>query len=374
MLESFQAALQPVCAKAQFHPTFSDPRRQLDYSSYLSLFLFGLFNPVVQSMRALCSVSRLEKVQRKIGARPVSLGSFSEMQSVLDPDLLKQVFEGLVEQKSSKAPRDPALAHLKLIAQDGSLWSALPRMAWAQYGVGPDGQAKGVRLHLRFNILKDQPEDAQLTPGKGCERQALRDMLLPGQTNVGDRYYGQDYGLLREIDQTKAFLVFRIQESAVVHIEEELALTEADRAAGVVRHGWVHLGATEKLRSIRLRLVEVRRDGQHLLLITNHSVETLSAALVSLVYRRRWSIELFFRWIKCVLGCRHFFAESSQGVAIQIYLALIASLLLQSFTGQRPNKRLMEFLQFYMMGWATEQEVMALIQRQNVKENSAKNQ
>jgi Transposase DDE domain len=98
-----------------------------------------------------------------------------------------------------------------------------------------------------------------------------------------------------------------------------------------------------------------------LLLITNHTVESVSAELVSLIYRRRWSVELFFRWIKCILGCRHFFAESEEGAAIQIYLALIAGLMLQLFTGSRPNNRVMEFLQLYMMGWATAQEVSQLI-------------
>lgn len=370
LIEGFQQELVGVVKSARLHPSFSDPDRLLTYSSYLSLFLFGLFNPVVKSMRALCAISGLKKVQETVGCQKVSLGSFSEVQHLLDPDLLKQVFERLVEQVQPAAKNDPRLGHLELIAQDGSLWSALPRMAWAEYGVGPKGTAKGVRLHLRLNILKDCPIDALVQVGKSCEAQALRDMLVPGQTSVGDRYYGKDYQLFAEIDRTKAFFVFRISESAAIHVDEELPISSADEAAGVVRQAWVRLGATEQLRTIRLRLVEVKKDGKHLLLITNHRVETLSAELVSLIYRRRWSIELFFRWIKCVLGCRHFLAESPKGVAIQIYLALIASVLLQLLTGQRPNLRMMELLQFYMMGWASVEEVVALIQK-NAKAKSA---
>jgi hypothetical protein len=109
--------------------------------------------------------------------------------------------------------------------------------------------------------------------------------------------------------------------------------------------------------------VEVKKDGQHLLLVTNHSVESLSAELVSLSYRRRWSIELFFRWVKCILGCRHFLAESPCGVAINLYLALIAALLLHYFFGSRPNKRMMEAIQLYLMGWATAAEAVALIEK-----------
>jgi len=367
MIESFQMELASVVSKAKLHPTFDEPGRKLGYQSYLSLFLLGLFNPVVESMRSLCALSRLSKVQQQLGCPKVSLASFSEAQNVLDPDLLKQVFERLVQKTGLSPKADPRLMHLELIAQDGSLWSALPRMAWAEYGVGCKGQAKGVRLHLRFNILKDSPEDALITHGNGCETQALRQMLLPGQTNVADRYYGKDYQLFAEIDQARAFLVFRISDRAVIHIEQELALSPTERAAGILRHAWVHLGATEKLRTIRLRLVEIQRDGQHLLLVTNHPVESLSAELVSLIYRRRWSVELFFRWIKCILGCRHFFAQSPEGAAIQIYLALIAALMLQLLSGHRPNKRVMEFLQLYMMGWATAQEVIELIQSQSPK-------
>jgi len=295
LVQRFQEALAEVVAKAKPHPTFSDPRRTLGLAPYLSLFLLGMFNAVIESMRGLCAASELEKVQQETGCSKVSLGSFSETQGVIDPDLLKQVFESLAaEQIKSGDNSDPRLAHLELIAQDGTLWRALPRMFWAEYGVGPKGEANGVRLHLRFNILKDCPADARVTPGKGCEAQALREMLLPDQTSVGDRYYGKDYQLFEEIDRARAFFVFRINQSAVITSEEELPVSPEDAAAGVVRHAWVRLGATEKLKTIRLRLVEIRCDGQHLLLITNHTEERVSAELVSLIYRRRWSIELFF--------------------------------------------------------------------------------
>ena len=133
-------------------------------------------------------------------------------------------------------------------------------MAWAEYGVGCKGQANGVRLHLRFHLLEDKPVDARVTPGKGCERQALRQMCVAGQTNVGDRYYGKDYQLFGEIDRALAFFVFRIKEDAVVHVGRCPSASRI-RAAGVVRHARVHLGAREKSRSMRLRLVEIRAGG-----------------------------------------------------------------------------------------------------------------
>jgi hypothetical protein len=372
LLDEFSQIVERVCARSPRHPSLSDPDRDLSVCHYLGLFLFGLFNPVVESMRALCQASQLERVQQEICGRSVSLGSFSAMQHVLDPGLLREVFAELVKQRLGQAKADTRLVHLNVVAQDGSLWSALPRMAWAEYGVGRTGQAKGVRLHLRFHVTEDQPIDARITRGKDCERQALRAMCVAGQTNVGDRYYGEDYRLFADVDQAQAYFVFRIKEDAVVRSEAELPLTQEDRAAGVMRHAWVRLGAREKTRSLRLRLVEIKTGDQHLLLVTNLPVERASAALVGLVYRRRWSIELFFRWIKCILGCRHFFAESPAGVAIQLYLALIASLLFQGYTGHRPNKRIFELIQFYLMGWASTEELSRLLAQHFKREQARK--
>ena len=372
LLQVFEEAVERIFCKAALHPTFSHPARGLSYRPYLSLFLFGLFNPVVKSMRGLCALSQLQRVQEVVCRGTVSPASFSEMQHLLDPDLLRQVFGEVVKQTAGNPQADVRLVHLKLIAQDGSLWSALPRMTWAEYGVGRNGDAKGVRLHLRFHVTEDKPVDARITKGSDCERQALRQMCVPGQTNVGDRYYGEDYQLFGEIDQAQAFFVIRIKEDAVVNLEQELVLSPEDRAVGVVRHAWVRLGARAKTRSMRLRLVEIRAGDQHLLLVTNLTVDQASAELVGLIYRRRWSIELFFRWIKCILGCRHFFAESPEGVALQLYLALIAALLFQYYSGRRPGKRQMELIQMYLLGWATAEELVELLQKQMRREPARK--
>lgn len=372
LVDSFHAAVDQVIKRRSQHRTFAHPNRRLDARSYLSLFLFGLFNPVVSTMRGLCAASKLDRVQQEVCGRKVSLGSFSETQAVLDSQLLREVFQDLAERIRTQGQCDPRLAHLELIAQDGSLWRALPRMSWAEYGVGSKGEAKGVRLHLRFNLVDEKPVDAQVRRGKSCERRALKEMCQPGQTNVGDRYYGEGYDLFKAIDQAGGFFVFRIKEQAVIHQETEIALNEQDRAAGVVRHAWVLLGANLSNRSMRLRLVEIRKAGQHLLLVTNLPEQDNPASLVGAIYRRRWGIELFFRWVKCILGCRHWFAESANGAAIQIYLALIAALLFQDCTGRRPTKRIMELFRFYLMGWASLEELISQLEARLQAQDSGK--
>jgi hypothetical protein len=363
LLREFDEAVQRAAAKLGLHPAGTERDRTFSHGRYLGLFLFGLFNPMVDSMRGLCAITGLARVQKEVSGSKVSLASFSEMQHVLDPALLHEVFKDLAARARPESAPDVALARLKLTAQDGSLWSALPRMAWAGYGVGRNGEAKGVRLHLRFNLVAGQPEEAKVKRGESCECQALREMCLPGQVNVGDRYYGQDYKLFGDVERQGGFFVFRFRESAVINVQEELPLTAEDQAAGNVRHCWATLGATEALRSIPVRVVEIRTPQHHLFLATNLPVDQATAALVGLIYRKRWDIELFFRWIKCILGCRHFFAESPQGVAIQLYLALIASLLFQHYSGRRPNKRIMELIHFHMSGWVSGEELVTLLEK-----------
>jgi hypothetical protein len=372
VLQEFSLILSQVFASSTLSSSLTDPKRKLTASSYLGLFLFGLFNPVVDTMRGLCQASRLERVQEEICGRKVSLGSFSDMQHVLNPELLREVFQQVLKRYPVNPKTDPRLVHLNLVAQDGSLWSALPRMAWAEYGAGRAGEAKGVRLHLRFHLTEDRPVDARVTHGKVCERKMLRQMCVAGQTNVGDRYYGEDYQLFGEMDRAGARFVLRIKEDAVVNVLEELLLSAEDRAAGVVRHARVCLGAREKGRSMPLRLVEIKTADQHLLLVTNLSLEQAPAELVGLIYRRRWAIELFFRWIKCILGCRHFFAESPAGVAIQLYLALIASLMFQAYTGRRPGKRIFELIRFHLMGWTSPEAFAQLLSEQLEREQARK--
>jgi IS4 transposase len=99
--------------------------------------------------------------------------------------------------------------------------------------------------------------------------------------------------------------VLRLRDESLVNVEEELALSEADRAAGVQRQAWARLGCRQR-RSVRVRVIWIGlADGNTLRLVTNVPPDELSAAEVGLLYRRRWQIECFFRWIKCLLGCRH---------------------------------------------------------------------
>jgi len=202
-----------------------------------------------------------------------------------------------------------------------------------------------------------------IAPAGICERKVWKPRLKKGQFYVADRYFGHEYNLLRLIDRKGSRFVFRLHNNAVFTPIEgtERVLTEADRNAGVVWDGLVALGRDHPQQ---FRLVRVQSDGKQLDLITND--QSMAAELIGLIYHYRWQVELYFRWLKCILGCEHWLAESPQGVAIQVYCALIASVLLAMWSGRRPNKRAMEALRFYQLGMADEEELGLLLRRAKI--------
>ncbi len=363
-LEQFGELVEAVFANQKLHPSFTDAQRRLTARRYVCLYLFGLFNPVVRTMRGLCQASRLHRVQEEVCGCPVSLGSFSEAQHLLDPRLLDEVFGELSKQMPTGA-QDPRLGQWQWLARDGSLFRALPRMAWALYGAGKAGAPnRAVRLHLSLNILDDKPQVAAVRPGGQCERKVWREQWRPGQAYVGDRAFGQEYQIFALLQAKGCAFVLRLREAqSVINVEQELAISPADEKAGVMRQAWARLG--RRIQSMRVRVVWIHTsDNSPLIVVTNLSAEQLPAELVSELYRSRWKIEMFFRWMKCILGCGHWLAESPSGAAIQMYLALIAALLLQLYTGRKPTRRMMELLQWHQLGYATEAELRSGLERE----------
>jgi hypothetical protein len=358
LLERFQAALAAeVAARGGVDGTWADPDRQLTLEQYLSLFLFGLFNPVVETMRGLCEASHLARVRREVCGRPVSLGSFSEAQAVVEPALLQAVLERL--KKEADTPPRPGGARAwqgRERVIDSTVWRVLPRMTWA-FWRRQGGLDNAVRLHLEFDLASGQVSQAELTKAKKCERAQWREMAQPGTCNIADRYYSYDYKQLADLRARGTDFVVRLRVDAQWVEEHSEVLTPADRAAGVTWAGRVRLG--KKGDGPAVRVVQLLGEDESILLATSLPAADFPPEWIATCYKHRWQVELFFRWLKCILGCRHWLAESERGVALQVYLALIAAQLLVLYRGERPNRRQMEAIQFYLMGWATLDELLA---------------
>jgi Transposase DDE domain len=333
--------------------------RQLFFDQYSALLLLYFFNPILTSLRGVQQASGLAKVQKLLGVRRTSLGSLSEATGVFAAEPLRQIVQELAGRALPLEHGHDAEALRGLTAVDGTILQALPQMAWALW---MDDQHRAAKLHLHFEVLKGVPVDATLTPATCSEPDQLRAMLQPGRLYVIDRGYA-DYQLFRDIVNARSSFVARVKDSAAFTVAEERSLAPAAQQAGVVRDVSLAKLGTDHHKDVlgqAVRLVIVHRtkpDGspEELWLVTD--CLDLPAELVALAYRYRWSIELFFRWFKCILGCRHLLAADANGVAIQVYVALIASLLIVLWTGRKPTKRTWEMIQFYLGGWASLDEL-----------------
>lgn len=339
--------------------------RDLFCDQYIGLLLIYFFNSIVTSLRALQQASELGKVQALLGVGRVSLGSLSEAAHVFDAQVLHEILAELALKAVPLTQGREAEALRGLTAVDGSILPALSRMAWALW---KDDEHRGIKLHLHFDVLTATPADAAVTPAACSEPGQLAAMLKPNRLYVVDRGYAS-FELFRQILDARSSFVARVKESTVFTVKEERTISAQARAAGVIRDVVIaRLGTSHHKDYLRqpVRLVLVQRTKpngaiEELWLVTDRL--DLDADLVALAYKYRWTVELFFRWFKCILGCRHLLSTCNNGVTIQVYVALMASLLITLWTGRKANKRTFEMLQFYLMGWASEAELQRHLDR-----------
>ena len=193
-----------------------------------------------------------------------------------------------------------------------------------------------------------------VTDANSCERAELAKHLEKDYLYTADRYYRGDYSFFSVFEQKESYFVIRIRNNALIQELETFSLTEADKKAGVFYDKKVRLGKETTQKPYRL--IKVQAYDTPLLILTNRW--DIPAELIRIIYRYRWGIETLFKWIKCNLQCRHLLAESFQGVTIQIYLAIIASMLLFLALGRKPTKIELELIHFYSIGWASLKELI----------------
>lgn len=360
----------------RLHDVKDHQNRKLHYDQYLVLMLLYFFTPVLTSLRGIQQATTLEKIQKRFGTKKTSLGSLSEASQVFDAKLLNPLLKELAEQ-SLPREKDPELKQIQQLikAVDGTLLPALPKMLWALW---QDDQHRAAKLHLEMDIFNHVPTAAVITDGNGNEKKILRTLLAPNTIYLIDAGYAE-YKLLGDIIAALSSFVIRLRDNADYDIIQEKSLTESDSAAGIQKDLLVTLGCKSKQNDCPhpLRIIQVFHKGDEndhrpsrvsskktfrtkdvdytLLLATN--LLDLPAEIIALLFTRRWQIELFFRWFKCVLGCNHLVALSQNGLTIQIYCALIASMLITLWTGRKPTKRTFEMISLNFMGWASDEEL-----------------
>jgi Transposase DDE domain len=355
--------------------------RELHYDHYCLLMLLYLFNPTVTSLRGLQQASELTKVQKRLGCPRAALGSLSESVAVFDPERLREI---ILELGAELKPlgRDPRLKDVPgvLTAVDGTLLSVLPKLMAASYlkHTTGSGLVKWC-LHTHFEVDRSLPVRIDVTPDAGGahdERVVLERTIESDRTYVLDRGYAK-FTLFNAIVAAKSSYVCRLRDNSSYEVLESRPLSDADRAAEVLSDDIVETGLhsraaarpDHKIRLITIRTTPHTSRGKYgggstgpssdgILRIATNLLD-VPAEIIALIYRYRWTIEIFFRFFKHVLGCRHLLSHSQNGIEIQTYCAIIGCMLISLWTGRKPTLRTYEMICFYLSGLASEEELLA---------------
>jgi DDE family transposase len=352
--------------------------RALHFDQYCMLILLYFFSPVVKSLRGLQQASELKNVQKKLGCPRTSLGSLSESVTVFDPERLKEIIAELGGQLEPLG-RDPRLKdiHQTITLVDSTLLSILPQLteAWVK-PTNTSGLVKW-RLHTHFEVDRHVPRRIDVTPDGGGdydERAVLERTIEGDRLYVMDRGYAK-FALFNRIVAAKSSYVCRVRDNSVFEVLEERSLSPAALAERVTSDNIVCLGSASAERpDHRVRLITIAAkphqkrtvapgpscDGS-LRIVTN--LLDVPVDIIALLYHYRWTIEIFFRFFKQILGCRHLLSGSHNGIEIQTYCAIIACMLITLWTGRKPTLRTHEMICWYFLGIAELDELLAHIEK-----------
>jgi hypothetical protein len=361
--------------------------RQLFFDHYCAYILLFLFNPIVTSLRGIQQASELKKVQKKLGCPRASLGSLSEAIEVFDPEPVKQIAGELAKQLEplQNDRRFPDVKHL-VTAVDGSVVKTLSRIVEAAYLRSPtDGQSKSAwRLHTQFEVERGLPVRIDVTGagggGENDERAVMRNTLQADRCYVMDRGYAQ-FSLFNAIVGADSSYVCRVRDNSAYEVVEQRELSAEATAANITFDAVVRMGQDRKgedrpghpIRLIFIQTTPHQKRGKHgggtagprsdgMLRIATNLLD-VPADVIGFIYQSRWTIEIFFRFLKHILGCRHLLSTNPKGVEIQAYCAIIACLLIALWTGKQPTKRTYEMICFYFIGWADEEELLSHLEK-----------
>jgi len=202
----------------------------------------------------------------------------------------------------------------------------------------------------------------------------------------GFKYFKAISGILESLhksgcqrDRAGSSFVCRVRDNCVYECLQDYELTPDALAAGIVFDKKVRLGSNRKTKeqlSVPVRLIAIKctphkkrykigrggpEQGETLLIATD--IFDLEADVIGLIFKHRWAVEIFFRFFKHVLGCRHLLSYNHNGIELQTYAAIIACMLIALWTGRKPTLRTYEMLCWYFTGMADEDELISHIQR-----------
>ena len=356
----------------------SHGNRTLFLDDVFVVYLLAFFNPTLRTLRTLEDFSQTKQAQHHLSVRRICRSTLSDFNRIADPRRLHPLIRELRrelehKQAGSRAPKDLMGLLKQVVAVDGTFLSAAADVAWA---VAARNQCEGQRYRARTDWhvdVKTWLPELVVVPEPGeSEADSAARTITPGAIHVYDRGF-QSFALMAahyEQDETtwrpRADFVLRLREpgpnSPTVTVHRENPLDEAARQAGIVSDQEVSLPGLHASQgfSPRLRLVTIRLpDGAEVRLLTN--LFEVPAEIIGTIYRYRWQVELFFRWMKCYANFDHLISHDNKGVLLNFYVVIIGVMLMHLHTNGRPNKYLFSLLGIVAQGGASLEEIMPIL-------------
>ena len=358
--------------------------RELFLDDVFVSYLLAFHNPSIRSLRTIEDFSQTKQAQRHLSIRKVCKSTLSDFNRIAEPERLRPIIDALRQKLNLKtlAPGNGRkdLHHIlqRTVAVDGTFLPAASDVLWSVCNSNQHGAKRHrARIDCHLNVESWVPETIVVPDPGQSESASAAAHLQAGNIYVYDRAYSKFSLIDRHYDTAsgeavaRASFVIRYKppggNSPALRNADDRALTEADRECGVMsdRVGrFVPSNARRhSLLDVPLREVVVlyRENGEdkQLRLITN--LHDVPAATIAHLYRYRWQIELFFRWLKCFWNFSHLISHSRDGVQLYLYVTIIAVMLMYLHTGYRPSKYAFALLDQVANGSATLEDILPIL-------------
>jgi transposase len=294
---------------------------------------------------------------------------------LVDPAVLEPIVAHLVQETARRgvaAPADLPDSIRQVLAVDGTFLALAADVAWAVRHRTNTGQPKAsVRIDVHLDVASGLPRVVNVHGAGTSEPASATPSIVPGAVHISDRGYF-DFALIRrhlDLSTTDpAPFVMRMREpgerSPKFDRHEPRSLSERDRAAGVISDHVGRLAGSRHRTAPQGLLREVviassDQPGGVIRLLTD--LLDVPAWVIGLLYRYRWQVELFFRWLKAATHFRHLLSERREAIAFEVYVAVIGTLLLALRWDARPSKYAFGLLHQVAGGGATAEEILPIL-------------
>lgn len=293
---------------------------------FLQLFLLAQIHQFKGLRDLEIAVQNNDELQSELGLESISISQLSRTCERLDPKIFRDIFLHLVRKAQMASHRDrpfrPLLGLIKIV-DSTTISLCLSRYGWARFRK----TKAGVKVHTRLTLVDEEhayPDGLKVTTASVADTRELSTFVDdPNVMYVFDRGY-LDYKRFDEYCDRKIRFVTRLKSNAA----HELLCDHVDEHdPRIIRDSWVRLGTGTKTMRHELRRIVTRdTSGKPVVILTNDLFTP--ATEITELYRNRWQIELFFKWMKQHLKLTTLFGTSRNAVESQIYMAMIAYLLL----------------------------------------------